>query len=502
MYAPPRRNSRYPDEVPPLLKRGTPVIRFLVFALIIIIALVVLYYVYNFLFKSGAAGSPDVIISRSIQTSQPFTAAVPAFKLPYEGGDYTVSFWLYVNSNTFVNGGYRKHIVDIGGDVFSTVAIGLDAYKNNLIVRTHTGDTDPTGMVSTSTSSTTSTTTTSGPNTTSTTPYVTAGGQTFYGGVLPGATTDFDSPCYSFDLTNGFQLKTGGTADTGCKTTVQLRKTGVGLKCTEYGIIDISNNNKNMGWSSSCNPCAGYWVKPNNWASWWSGLMGSSSTDNSTYRSYDSGANANPCRSMCRWSEDGKFAYAEVRSDSGSGSGSDSGSGAGGSFPPRIGIVSTGSGVCNWYNLDALTTATTSSSGSGSSSSSSSNTSTTYSTSSVPGCAATTTLSTSTMKQLFDTSVATADCDPLPSCDVPNIDLQRWTLVTVVLSGRTTDVHINGKLSRSCVAKSYYKVDVANTRANVLKYRRFDGQISNLNFYNTALNPGQIYDMYTKGPSM
>ena len=43
-------------------------------------------------------------------------------------------------------------------------------------------------------------------------------------------------------------------------------------------------------------------------------------------------------------------------------------------------------------------------------------------------------------------------------CDIPEIDLQRWTMITVVLSGRTIDVYIDGKLTRSCVSKSYFKV--------------------------------------------
>ena len=82
MYGPPRRNSRYPDEVPPLLKRGTPVIRFVIFSLVIAVGFFVLYYVYKFLFKSGGGGTADVIIGRSIQTSKAYTSAIPAFRLP------------------------------------------------------------------------------------------------------------------------------------------------------------------------------------------------------------------------------------------------------------------------------------------------------------------------------------------------------------------------------------------------------------------------------------
>jgi len=106
------------------------------------------------------------------------------------------------------------------------------------------------------------------------------------------------------------------------------------------------------------------------------------------------------------------------------------------------------------------------------------------------------------MANLFNAPVVAGNCDPIPSCDVPNLDMQRWTCITVVLSGKVTDVYMNGKLARSCIGNSYFKVDSANCKANVLKYKRFDGQLSGMNTYNVALNPAQIYELYTRGPSI
>ena len=108
------------------------------------------------------------------------------------------------------------------------------------------------------------------------------------------------------------------------------------------------------------------------------------------------------------------------------------------------------------------------------------------------------------MASLFDAPVVSpsADCQPSPQCDIAEFDLQRWNLVTVVLSGKVTDVYVDGKLARSCVAPSYYKVDTMNVTPNILQHKTFDGKIANLNLYSVALNPAQIYQIYSSGPQL
>jgi Concanavalin A-like lectin/glucanases superfamily len=89
-----------------------------------------------------------------------------------------------------------------------------------------------------------------------------------------------------------------------------------------------------------------------------------------------------------------------------------------------------------------------------------------------------------------------------PMCDLPEIDLQRWVLVTVVMSGRTLDVYLDGKLQRSCMLPNYFKVDNSSPIvAKILQYGGFDGYLSRMNMYNFALNPDQVYRMYMAGPS-
>ena len=90
--------------------------------------------------------------------------------------------------------------------------------------------------------------------------------------------------------------------------------------------------------------------------------------------------------------------------------------------------------------------------------------------------------------------------DTNPMCDLPEIDMQRWALVSVVLSGRVVDVYLDGKLARSCVTRSYYKVDPAGVKLTLLDKGGFDGHLSNTNLYNYALTPGDIYSIYQSGP--
>ena len=85
-------------------------------------------------------------------------------------------------------------------------------------------------------------------------------------------------------------------------------------------------------------------------------------------------------------------------------------------------------------------------------------------------------------------------------CDLPEIDLQRWTMITVVLTGRTIDVYLDGKLSRSCVSSSFYKVDPTGVKPVITDRGGFDGYTANTAVANYAMNPDEIYRSYLSGP--
>ena len=84
-------------------------------------------------------------------------------------------------------------------------------------------------------------------------------------------------------------------------------------------------------------------------------------------------------------------------------------------------------------------------------------------------------------------------------CDLPEIDMQKWVNIAIVLSGRICDVYLDGKLVRSCTLPEQFKV--ANGYViSPLKYTGFGGFMSNLTAYGYALNPGDVYKIYMSGP--
>jgi hypothetical protein len=90
--------------------------------------------------------------------------------------------------------------------------------------------------------------------------------------------------------------------------------------------------------------------------------------------------------------------------------------------------------------------------------------------------------------------------DSSPLCDLPQVDLQRWVNISVAVSGKTVDVYYDGKLARSCVLPSFFKVDAGGYSANLLAYGGFGGEISTTTMYDSALNPEQVYKNYMAGP--
>lgn len=86
-------------------------------------------------------------------------------------------------------------------------------------------------------------------------------------------------------------------------------------------------------------------------------------------------------------------------------------------------------------------------------------------------------------------------------CDLPEVDLQRWINIVVAVNGRTVDVYMDGKLARSCVLPSNYRVDGGGYSATLLGYGGFGGFIQNVRMYGGALPPDAVYTNYMVGPS-
>ena len=120
-----------------MLEMAWPTSGLLIQIALVVASLVVVYYIYGFITTTPTQKPTVILGSQLVATTSP--PVVPSVPVPYEGGDYTISFWIYVNSYN-VNRNARKHIISIGGTNFSSIFIALVAFQNNLIVRTHSRD--------------------------------------------------------------------------------------------------------------------------------------------------------------------------------------------------------------------------------------------------------------------------------------------------------------------------------------------------------------------------
>ena len=287
---------------------------FSVFTIIfLVIGLLIIYYLYRYLYTSSSDKLTPILTQKRAAGTVPNN--IPSIPTPYEGGEYSVNIWIYVNSyNKNLN--TRKHIFELKGDYFSSLLIGLGAFNNTLMVRTHTQN--------------------------------------------PSA--------------EGFQSVVGSGK--------------------RYKLIEEVTDGFQSGSTSGSGP---------------------SSTP----------APAPPPAPT----------------------------------PPPSATPPNASG--NIGNL-----------------------------------------SSGIVKSLFtplamDDSLLTTP----PTCDLPEVDLQRWTMVTVVLSGRTIDVYLDGKLRRSCMASSYFRVDPTGVNVNITDFGGFDGYTGYTAVANYAMNPDEIYRAYMSGPN-
>lgn len=110
-------------------------------------------------------------------------------------------------------------------------------------------------------------------------------------------------------------------------------------------------------------------------------------------------------------------------------------------------------------------------------------------------------LSTTSLTRMFSgTQTDVSLTDSSRPCDIPAVDMQRWIQVTVCLNNKTCDVYMDGKLARSCVLPSFYRVDKSNFALTMVPYGGFGGFVSNSSAYNYALNPEQVWRLYMAGP--
>ena len=76
--------------------------------------------------------------------------------------------------------------------------------------------------------------------------------------------------------------------------------------------------------------------------------------------------------------------------------------------------------------------------------------------------------------------------------------MQKWVNLIIALNGRTLDIYIDGKLTKTCVLEGIAKVD---KDANILVTPNggFCGWTSNFQYWDTPTNPQQAYNIYKSG---
>jgi len=104
--------------------------------LLLVGGLIGLYYLYQYLFSASSSQSSTLIATKTpANPTTPITVEPNNLPPIYEGGEFSISMWVYIQNWT---SGYNKHIMSIGGKDIDTIRIYLAAYQPTLRVRLHT----------------------------------------------------------------------------------------------------------------------------------------------------------------------------------------------------------------------------------------------------------------------------------------------------------------------------------------------------------------------------
>jgi hypothetical protein len=85
------------------------------------------------------------------------------------------------------------------------------------------------------------------------------------------------------------------------------------------------------------------------------------------------------------------------------------------------------------------------------------------------------------------------------TCNVANVPIQRWVNLLISVYGRTLDVYLDGKLTRTCLLPGITSVS-QNSPIFVTPAGGFDGWTSKLQYWPQPYNPQQAWNIYTQGP--
>ena len=128
---------------------SSPIAR-LIPVLIFFAGLLGLYYLYQYLFGATTGNRYNLLTttqSATVDSTKPIT--ITSDKLPtiFEGGEFTVSTWIYVNNWSY-RSGFNKSIINVGGPNFDTIRIYLGGNKPKVSVRLHSRENSGSSTVS------------------------------------------------------------------------------------------------------------------------------------------------------------------------------------------------------------------------------------------------------------------------------------------------------------------------------------------------------------------
>jgi len=87
----------------------------------------------------------------------------------------------------------------------------------------------------------------------------------------------------------------------------------------------------------------------------------------------------------------------------------------------------------------------------------------------------------------------------LETADVGNIPLNMWVNVIIILIGSSVDVYINGNLKKRVKLSGVPKLNYGNLYTS--NWGGFQGYLSNLRYFNYAIQPYLVDQLFNMGPS-
>ena len=87
----------------------------------------------------------------------------------------------------------------------------------------------------------------------------------------------------------------------------------------------------------------------------------------------------------------------------------------------------------------------------------------------------------------------------LEKCDINNVPIKNWFLLTIVVNNNNLSIYINAKLERTCVFSGIIKNN--NGPININSPLGFDGLLANLEYFNISLDQTEILQMLKNKPN-